>query len=62
MNIDYEYKLRNDIDNVMNRLDDLLIKDVLDIHDMADLQRYADTLKNLSEAKYLLYKADKLRK
>ncbi len=47
-------QLRCDIKNIMNKISVLANKADLDIHDMADLERYAKTLNNLVNALYTL--------
>lgn len=43
-------QLRCDIKKIMNKISVLANKADLDIHDMADLERYAKTLNNLVNA------------
>lgn len=47
-------KLQYDITAIIDKIDDLATTEHLDIHDMADLQRYSDTLRNLTESLYNL--------
>lgn len=47
-------QLRCDIKKIMNKISVLASKTELDIHDMADLERYAKTLNNLVNALHTL--------
>lgn len=47
-------QLRCDIKKIMNKISVLASKAELDIHDMADLERYAKTLNNLVNALHIL--------
>lgn len=47
-------QLRCDIKKIMNKISVLASKTELDIHDMADLERYAKTLNNLVSALHTL--------
>ena len=47
-------QLRCDIKNIMNKISVLASKTNMDIHDMADLERYAKTLNNLVNALHTL--------
>lgn len=47
-------QLRCDIKKIMNKISVLANKTELDIHDMADLERYAKTLNNLVNALHTL--------
>lgn len=47
-------QLRCDIKKIMNKISVLASKTDMDIHDMADLERYAKTLNNLVNALHTL--------
>lgn len=47
-------QLRCDIKKIMNKISVLASKTNMDIHDMADLERYAKTLNNLVNALHTL--------
>lgn len=52
-------QLRCDIKKIMNKISVLANKADLDIHDMADLERYAKTLNNLVNALHILEMREK---
>lgn len=52
-------QLRCDIKKIMNKISVLANKTDLDIHDMADLERYAKTLNNLVNALHTLEMREK---
>lgn len=51
-------KLHNQIEIVTQKLDTILEKDNLTIHDMADIQRYASTIESLMNAKHLQWEME----